>query len=129
MAKKTMEDMQKELEDLKKKYEQLVSDKPQTKAEKPPEWETTEQNIIKKEGQPLAYSMVQKQGNKKRIVMGSYARILKNNLKGEPKTKADGWIKTKVEVKGKKTDAYYVPMRKGHITLDPAQFKELSKGF
>jgi len=130
MTKKELKDMKAQLDELQKKYNKLVSETDKNAKKNVPEWKNVKQNIVKDgDGNPKAYALVQKQGRKKRVVMGSYARILKKNLKGEQKTEAEGWISTEVEVKGKTEPAFYVPMRKGHLTLDNSQVKELLNGF
>lgn len=130
--KKTVAQLLKELEELKGQVEDLKSQKTANKGKgkTEPDFKTVKQNIIKgDDGTPRAYALVQKKGKAKRIVIGAYARILKSQVRGDPKTEEEGWMPTKAEVKGKKVDAFWVPMRKGHITLSEEELEELSNGF
>jgi len=133
MSKKTIGDLMKEIEALRSEVKDLKTENKTVnkgKTQVKPDFKTVQQNILKGEdGNPRAYSLVQQKGKVKRIVMGSYARILEKNVRGQPKTESEGWIKTQAEVKGKKVTAYWVPMKKGHLTLDAKDVAELTKGF
>ena len=90
------------------------------------EWETVKENVLKREGRPVAYALIQKNGKKRRAVIGGYCSIPASKIT-EVK---DYFIKhTYEDKKGKKIKAYYVPLRKGSVVLLKDEVSSLIKGF
>ena len=119
-----LENMDKEIKALKKENKALKAKKTEKKEET---WETVKSNTVSREDKPCAYALIQKNGRKKRIVVGGYCRIAKDKIKGEVK---DYFIPADwKDRKGKKVSGYYLPLKKGSITLSKSEKTELLKGF
>ena len=90
------------------------------------EWKTVKENVIKRDKKPVAYALIQKNGKKRRAVIGGYCSIPASKVT-EVK---DYFIKhTYKDKKGKKVKAYYVPLRKGSVVLSKEEVSSLIKEF
>ena len=129
MNKKEYEKLLKRVESLEKSNSDL---KKQVKAKKTTsskeEWIKVSSNVVKKDGRPVAYALLQrkKRGKKKRVIIGGFCTIAEKDLKDGVK---DYYHPTKVTRKGKKVKGHFVPMRKGSIVLSKEDIKALTKGF
>ena len=92
------------------------------------DWETVKENVLKREGRPVAYALIQKKsGSKdKRAVIGGYCSIPASKVSDVK----DYFIKhTYKDRNGKEIKAYYVPRKKGSVVLSEGEISSLIKGF
>jgi len=131
MNKKEIENIMNRLEQMDEKIKDLTREnkklKEQKKEPKKESWETIKTNTIIREDRPCAYGLIQKNGRKKRIVIGGYCRIARDKLKGDVQ---EYYVPTEwKDRKGKKVTGHYVPMKKGSIILSKKEKTDILKGF
>lgn len=92
------------------------------------EWKTVKENVLKREGRPVAYALIQKKKGSKdrRAVIGGYCSIPASKVSDVK----EYFIKhTHKDKKGKKVKGYYVPRKRGSIVLSKGEVSSLIKGF
>lgn len=107
----------------------VVAQAQTTKSEKPKasqttqEWKTVQENTVKKDGVPVAYSKVIQKGNKKQLLLSVYSRPIQNP-RGDVADLPEGTVKAKRNGK----TVYYIP-KKAIKVESKADLNALLKGF